>query len=381
MIGNKKKILILTASFGAGHNSASRAIKKYIEESSNDYNVKIQDFVDASVPRLNRPMVKCYEYQTKYFPMVYNAYYYTKKIIDSRYDTSYRIYLDNLERYLVEENPDLVISVFPHASASVSYIKEHSLFDKPLITVITDVVVSNEWIHKNTDMYFVPSNLIKFKLIKKGISEDMIKVTGVPVDKDFLMEETREVPRKKRVLFMGGGRGLFDMSDSFFYWLDEFIHKHNDEIEATVVTGTNKKLYSKFTNEKPLRNIEVLGFVSNMPEILKEHDVLITKPGGATLFESINIGVPVVVKKPNIGQEIANAKFINREKIGLIYSKERELRKIMRELVSGKKENDLSYMLQNINSFKKEINPSEIFKYVQEAILLDDGRKYLYDIR
>ena len=172
---NKKKILILTASFGAGHTSIAKAIKRYLEESNNSYEIHIQDFVEASVPHLNKPMVKCYEYQTKYFPLIYNTFYYTKKYINSKYDASYRIYLDNLKEYLIKENPDLIISTFPHASASVSYIKEHFNFNKLLITVITDVVDSNEWIHKNTDMYFVPSELIKSKLIKKIYLKILLK--------------------------------------------------------------------------------------------------------------------------------------------------------------------------------------------------------------
>lgn len=371
----RKKILILTANFGAGHNSASKAIKKYIEEASNRYEIVIKDFVDASVPKLNKTMVKCYEYQTKYFPIVYNTYYYTKKVLDSKYDTSYKIYLDKLKKYLIRENPDLVVSVFPHASASVSYIKEHSYFDKPLITVITDVVVSNEWIHENTNMYFVPSQFVKNKLIKKNIPENIIKVTGVPVDKEFLTYNKKKIPEKKKILFMGGGRGLFDVPESFFYWLDKFIEEHRSKLEVTIVAGTNKKLYNKFTKEKPLKNIEVLGFVDNMSSLLKEQDTLITKAGGATLFEAISTGVPVIVKKPNIGQEIANAKFINRESIGFVYSKERELKRIIKELVEGKNIKDLDFMLDNINQFKKEIAPTEIFKYIEEALDIRDNKE------
>ena len=281
--------------------------------------------------------------------------------------SSYRIYLDNLKEYLIKENPDLIISTFPHASASVSYIKEHFNFNKLLITVITDVVDSNEWIHKNTDMYFVPSELIKSKLIKKNIPENIIKVTGVPVAKEFINETKKELHRKKRLLFMGGGRGLFDVPDSFFYWLDKFIEEHKDKIDATIITGTNNLLYTKLTKRKPLKNINVLGFTDNIAHILSEHDLLITKPGGATLFESISSGLPVVVKKPNIGQEIANAKFINKKNVGLVYSNERELKKIIKGLVEEKNINDLDSIIDNIADFKKEINPSDIFKYIDEV--------------
>ena len=78
-IQNKKTILILTAQFGAGHISAANAIKDYILEKNDNINIVIENFISASVPRINRPMVKMYENNTKYVPGLYNYYYYIKK--------------------------------------------------------------------------------------------------------------------------------------------------------------------------------------------------------------------------------------------------------------------------------------------------------------
>lgn len=366
----KKKILILTANFGAGHKAVSKAIEQHLLEHNCPYNITITDFVDASIPEMNEPMVKCYEYQTKHFPVVYNTYYYYKKYMNSKYDKSYRIYLenDNLEKYIQKENPDLIISTFPHASACVSKFKELGSFNKKLITVITDVVVSNEWIHENTDLYFVPAQCIKNKLINKKIPENKIVVTGIPVDNRFNEDAPKNFDNKIKMLFMGGGRGLFDMSDSFFYWLDSFISKNQDTIEASIITGTNKELFNKLSNTKPLKNISVYGFVSDMPSKLKEHNILVTKAGGATLFESINSGVPVVVKKPDIGQEIANAKFINRENIGFVYSKERELKKIIKNIKNDEYTEKLNKLSSNIENLKTQLESNNMHKYIQQMI-------------
>lgn len=363
-----KKILILTANFGAGHNAVSRAIEKHLLEHNCSYNILITDFVEVSVPEMNKPMVKCYEYQTKHMPIVYNTYYYAKKYIKSKYDRSYHMYLNNLEKYLREEDPDLIISTFPHASACVSRIKESGTFNKKLITVITDVVVSNEWIHENTDLYFVPAQYVKEKLINKKIPESNIKVTGVPVDKRFIEEKPKDFNEKRKLLFMGGGRGLFDMSNSFFYWLDSFISKNPGVLEASIITGSNKELYNKFSKTKPLKNIAVHSFVTDMPSKLKEHNLLITKAGGATLFESINSGLPIVVRKPDIGQEIANAKFINREKIGYVYSKERELKKIIKNLANEKYTQELSGISSNIENLKTQLEFKNIYRYIQDIL-------------
>ena len=363
-----KKILILTANFGAGHNSVARAIKRQIEESYPNYEISIYDFMDIIVPKLNKPMVKYYEIQTKHLPLIYNTYYYSRKIMDSKYSAPNIMRLKRMEEFLERENPSLIISTFPHASGCVNKIKEYTLSNVPLITVITDVVDSNEWIHKNTDMYFVPSQSIKNKLIKKNIPQSNIKVTGVPVDKNFSSLNNYLNTEKKKLLIMGGGRGLFDVSDSFFYWLDDLIAKYNNKIEATIITGTNKNLYNKLTLRKPLKNISVHGFVNDMPSILKEHNFLITKAGGATLFESINCGLPVIIKKPNIGQEIENAKFISNANIGLIYSNEKELKNIITDMINDISTENLDLIINNINQFRKEIYPQQISNYIKEVI-------------
>ena len=180
-----KKILIFTASFGAGHNSVAKTIKKEINKKYPEFTVNIYDFMNIATPLLNKPMVKHYEIQTKYFPLIYNTYYYSRKYINSKYSAPNVLHLKRMETLIEKENPNLIISTFPHASGAINRMKEHLSLKTPLITIITDVVDSNEWIHKNTDMYFVPSESIKRKLIKKNIPYSKIKVTGVPVDNNF----------------------------------------------------------------------------------------------------------------------------------------------------------------------------------------------------
>ena len=108
-----KTILILTAQFGAGHVSAANAIKEYILEKNPNYNIVIQNFINASIPRINNPMVKMYERNTKYVPELYNYYYYAKKNFNSKFDITYKIYTPKLTEYILEIKPDLIISTFP----------------------------------------------------------------------------------------------------------------------------------------------------------------------------------------------------------------------------------------------------------------------------
>ena len=366
---NNKTILILTAQFGAGHISAAKAIKDYILEKYSSLNILIENFIDASVPIMNKPMVKFYEKNTKYTPGLYNYYYYLKKSFDPRHDISYKLYTPKLIEHILKIKPDLIVSTFPLAAACVYNFKEkYNNINIPTLTVITDVVDSLEWVYPNTDMYFVPSLEIKNRFVQKGIHPSKIKVTGVPISKNFNINNKNVNSGKYKLLLLGGGRGLFDVSEEFIYWIDKFIENYKENLEVTIVTGSNSKLYTNLTEKKPLNNINVLGFVNNMHELLQENDLIITKPGGATLFEAIYTNTPVIVKYPKVGQEIENAKFIIDKGIGLIYSDEKDLESIFTKIVEHKFDQLINFMKENMSELKKSIHPDKICEYICELI-------------
>lgn len=365
-----KTILILTAGFGAGHVSAANAIKDAILKDEENVNILIRNFIDASVPKLNKPMVKFYEQNTKYTPELYNCYYYLKKSFSSKYDIAHKVYTPKLSKFIEDLNPDLIISTFPLAAACVNNFRNSDEgYFIPAATVITDVVDSMEWIFENTELYFVPSIEIKNRFMQRGISPDKVEVVGVPISSKFRVEHKEHLPGKYRVIILGGGRGLFDISEDFMRWIDEFIStEEGKSLEVTIVTGTNKKLYDNLTEKDPLENIKVLGYVNNMDELLKSHDLMMTKPGGATLFEAIYTKTPLMVKIPRLGQEIENGKFIIDKGIGLMYSDEKDLREILKSIASGKSDSILSFMNHNIEQFRQTIYPENIALYLERLL-------------
>jgi processive 1,2-diacylglycerol beta-glucosyltransferase len=54
----------------------------------------------------------------------------------------------------------------------------------------------------------------------------------------------------------------------------------------------------------------VLGFASNMHELMAAADLVITKPGGLTTSEALALGKPLFILNPIPGQEAANSDFL-----------------------------------------------------------------------
>lgn len=374
-IQKKKTVLILTAQFGAGHISAAHAIKDYILQVDNNINVVIENFINVSVPIMNKPMVKLYENNTKYVPGLYNYYYYLKKSFDSKHDIAHRLYTPKLIEFILNVTPDLIVSTFPLAAACVYNFKEkYPNINIPTLTVITDVVDSLEWVHPDTNMYFVPSNEIKNRLVQKGLCPTSIKVTGVPINKKFDIKRNNRIDptNKYKILLLGGGRGLFDLDEDFMYWIDTFLQNNKNIIELTIVTGKNKKLYNNLTIKKPLYNIKVLGFVNDMHNLIKDYDLMITKPGGATLFECIHSQTPVIVKLPKVGQEIENARFIIDKGLGVVYIDDNDLKNIFYSIVNNDFNHKFEFFKENMRVFKRTLNNDKIGYYITN--LIDDNK-------
>ena len=217
-----KNILILTASYGMGHKSVSNAIKEEIDSKNEGFNVQIADIYNITHTSLKDVGTKFYDNITENFPVIYNALYDIKKynknnIIDGIIcNSGYKL----LYEYIQNLSPVAVISTFPLCACIMSKIKGKYNFPAKHITIITDIADSWEWVYPNTDLYFVPSVEIKTSLVYKGISNDIIKVTGIPVASKFLStkkdgDSTASSPTDKYLLMVGSGLSEKELESSF----------------------------------------------------------------------------------------------------------------------------------------------------------------------
>jgi UDP-N-acetylglucosamine:LPS N-acetylglucosamine transferase len=90
------------------------------------------------------------------------------------------------------------------------------------------------------------------------------------------------------------------------------------------IAGKNKKLYDEL--KEKYKNIEVLGYTEDISHYMRLSDVIISKPGGMTLFESIYCITPMFIIRPELMQEMYNARYIEEEGIGkVIWNHERDV--------------------------------------------------------
>lgn len=358
----KCDVLILTSAFGNGHISVASAIREQLLEEQPNLRVTTEDIMDISTPKVKNIFFDIYTILTKSHPSIYNFFYKIKKDIPNNFfdEIIYDIYLKRVGDYIESCNPKLIVSTFPLCSGFVSKVKEKYGIDVPLITSITDVVDSWEWIHNKTDMYFVPCKHVGEKLVLKGIEQDKIRITGIPVKKEFL-DADRNQKSFRQVLIMGGAMDKLGLNP-------ELLEKLNNipNTKTIVVTGKNKEMFNRLTRSGEFDNVEILGYTKDVARLMDESDLVVTKPGGVTLFEAINKGIPVLLKSSMVGQEEENVNFIKTAGIGILIEGDGSLFSQVENALNNPE--SLMSLRKNIEEIQTEIEPRKLGEYALELI-------------
>lgn len=324
-----KRILVIYAPYGSGHKSIALKIANYISENS-DYEVKVLDVAKYS-NLLGKISVKLFDLVISRGLFITFSFIYDiadNKLASLNQMQTVKRAFDNkkLREEVVDFNPDITISTHFFGGNIISYYNKLGLINSKIISVVTDYVTHSFWRrdHVNHDAIIVANSIMKNNLVKKGISSDKIYDFGIPFDfkkmsviknKNYIIKKYNIDSSKLTFLFFGGG--AYGNLKSYDYF--KKIVKCNYPINLIFISGKNQKLEEKcrsYVIKNNIKNVHVLGFVSDIYSLLNVSDVVITKPGGATLTECINMRVPLILIPGNGGPEKYNARYIVKNKYG-----------------------------------------------------------------
>ncbi len=305
------KVLIIHASAGAGHRRAAEAIYNYLKEFRPELELILLDALDKTNALFKFDYTKGYSFLINYATRLWQ---WAFLVTDSRFIRPLsrwiarllnQINSQNLIRYLIAENPDVIVSTHFLPSELAAGLKVKNKIHSKLITVITDYGVHPFWISSGTDLYVVASDFTKARLGLEGVELDKIKVLGLPFDPKFLQKFDRQdlcrklgiEPEKFTVLLITGSFGLGP--------IEEIVQALYQDCQLLVVCAGNKKLYARL-QKKNLQNVKVFGYILNTEELMAVSQVIITKPGGATITEVLVRELPPIFISAIPGQETAN---------------------------------------------------------------------------
>ena len=313
------KIMILTASTGAGHNQAAYNLKVALEAQGDQ--VLIVDIFKATSKSINTIVTDGYHLLATKLPSAYGLMYKTsdKKYFNSIFAKHFFLATEiRLKKILKSIAPDLIISTHPFGAPIIGGLKKRGKVSLPFLQIITDFKAHYTYVHHYVDAYVTASDFTKQSLVHRGIPEHRIYVYGIPTKPDFQMQRTREFSNDRpfELLVMGGSMGLKPMAKSV-----ETLIKLPEKLNITVVCGQNEHLKNslihKCSEAIEKGHLKILGFVDNIHELMDDADIIISKPGGLTTTEAIHKCIPMIIPFAIPGQEQENTAFLVENEMAL----------------------------------------------------------------
>lgn len=300
------RILIVTAAFGEGHNSAARNLALAATELGAD--CRVEDPCMLGAPTRTHWLCKGYRYVTTYHPRLWSKIYRSTGKVDfsKQRRAVMRLPEAELARLIDEYQPQAVVSTYP----LYPYFLERILADCsgiPVITAVTDSLeINSAWLNAPADAWLVTDAETRRQMIESGLEPHRVIDTGFCVDPKFSRVETlsQEAP--------------IDPFNVLYFATPKLPHVrriskavlHADpRTRITIVLGKNLRLLYKRAKEIKDRfpgRVRIKGWTRKVPNLLSNHHLVVGKAGGATVHEAIAARCPMLVHHLVPGQEEGN---------------------------------------------------------------------------
>lgn len=235
-----------------------------------------------------------------------------------------------IQRLLRAAAPDLVVSVHPLLTTIPRRTLRALGSRAPFVTVVTDLFDGHVlWFDHESDLCLVPTEGGRATARRFGMSEEKVRVVGLPVSLQFLDTTRSQIeqrvqlglaPDLKTALLVGGGEGMGQL-----YEIARAIASARLPLQLIVIAGRNQALYRKLQATRWEIPVNVQPFVTNMPEWMRASDVIITKAGPATISEALTCGLPILLSGFLPGQEEGNVTFIEQSGVGVLRKRPAEI--------------------------------------------------------
>jgi processive 1,2-diacylglycerol beta-glucosyltransferase len=316
-----KRILLLSASAGAGHVRAAEAIEKAFKQrkDSDSFEVHHFDVLNYTNKLFRHLYSKAYIDLVNKMPEVPGWVY--DKLDKPWKNERRRLALDKLNtrpfvKLLREYQPDLIVCTHFLPAEVVSWLKAKERLASRQVIIVTDFDVHAMWLVHHYERYFVALDEARVYLEVLGIPAEKITVSGIPIDPVFAIKKDKQEMRAKHglepdrttILLSAGGFGVGSV-DALVSSLLPL--KHHAQVVA--ICGRNEELKERLTKLATRTNrdgnviLKPFGYTKEMDELMTASDLVLGKPGGLTTSEALAKGLVFVIVNPIPGQEERNS--------------------------------------------------------------------------
>jgi processive 1,2-diacylglycerol beta-glucosyltransferase len=210
--------------------------------------------------------------------------------------------------------PDAVLCTHYEPVDALGQLRRKEKVKSPfVVSIVTDFEAHALWMDADVDLYCVATEETKARLVARGALPENVLANGIPIGAKFATKVDARAVRRTMglrddlptLLVLSGGFGTGPVG-KILAGLD----KTKAEFQTVVVCGRNEELRRDLAAQDRKHPTQVLGFASNMHELMVVSDLILTKPGGLTSSEALALGKPLFILDPIPGQEAANSDFL-----------------------------------------------------------------------
>lgn len=326
MTEETKNILILMADAGMGHRSAAEAVRYAVEHKfGNECTLAVENPLNhPKVPELLRRSQSDYDEIVKRLPELYELGYKASDtgLSATLMEAGFIVALYEAIRDLIRKHePDLIVTTYPIYQAPIHAVSTNKKLNLPLITVITDLAtVHHVWFHTGATRCTVPTESVRKKALKSGLTPEQIVLTGIPVHPrimEFKQIEKHDLraalgwPQGHLHVLIVGSPRIEDLMDTI-----KLIDHSGYDLHLALVAGGNASLYKSFQKADWHHPVTLYDFVDFLPKLMRAADMIVCKAGGLIVTESLASGLPLMLVHALPGQETGNVNFVVENKAG-----------------------------------------------------------------
>ncbi len=328
------KILVMHASVGSGHRAAAEAIAhalrdqiasgdKLVDDQPDDIEVEVLDSLDFARFYIDgNKTASGFVGPTRPFYDVFWRYFFTGRILWHGGKQWLRVMFPKFAHWVRDNKPAAIVCTHITAANIAVGARCKVKSDFPIICVPTDYEVEGQWPHHYTDLFCAANGYMAETLRARRIPDHRILVTGIPVNPSFSHEHDRAQARArwgfddntKVALVLAGAKlpkpylRLRETLDNLMPHLGNF-----PDMKFVFVAGSDEEYAAHLRRNVELEglgNVEVMGYVDDMPELMAACDFTICKAGGLTVTECLCARCPMVLVGKAYGQEKANVRML-----------------------------------------------------------------------
>ena len=310
------RVVLISGSFGAGHDAAANAIAAHLTRSG--YSAEIWDIVKLMSRPLGQTLRAAYLKQVQLAPSVYRhllRYGNRSESINKVIIKTMRHTGDALTG-ITDHHPTAIVSTHPFASQALGELRAQGHLRVPVVTYLTDMSVHRAWVHPAVDIHLALHGLPAQQA--EDLGAQLTRVVRPAVPERFFPKppEHRSRARCRQLLDLPLDRPLVAVTGGSMGMGQ--LDRSAEEIAATgvatpvVLCGLNKRLYRRLRDKS---SIIALDWVSDIPLLLTAVDGVVQNAGGFASLEALAAGKPTVTYRCITGHGESNAAALDRAQI------------------------------------------------------------------